>query len=31
MQIGQKKKEQIILATDLFDVLLNEGRSSDDL
>jgi hypothetical protein len=31
MHVGQKRKEQIDLAADLFVVLLNEGRSSDDL
>jgi hypothetical protein len=31
MHVGQKKKEQIDLAANLFVVLPNEERSSDDL
>jgi hypothetical protein len=31
MHVGQKRKEQIDLAADLFEVLPNEERSSDDL
>jgi hypothetical protein len=31
MHVGPKEKEQIDLATDLFEILLNEGRSRDDL
>jgi hypothetical protein len=31
MHVGPKEKEQIDLAANLFEVLLNEGRSSDDL
>jgi hypothetical protein len=31
MHVGPKRKEQIDLAADLFEVLPNEGRSSDDL
>jgi hypothetical protein len=31
MHVGQKRKEQIDLAADLFVVLPNEGRTSDDL
>jgi hypothetical protein len=31
MHVGPKEKEQIDLAADLLEVLLNEGRSSDDL
>jgi hypothetical protein len=31
MHIGPKEKEHINFATDLFEVLPNEERSSDDL
>jgi hypothetical protein len=31
MHIGPRKKQQISLAADLFGVLPNEERSSDDL
>jgi hypothetical protein len=31
MHVSQKEKEQMSLAADLFEVLPNERRSSDDL